>query len=211
MGRDRQRALITAESADQFRTAMAGYAWTEWIEGRASYARGSGNAPRTLFYDNAALDGATFSVLVVARTSTADRSVCGRFSEGTTAEKCWLIDLAGGSGAARAIATNTGGGNAVVTAGTGTADGAWHTYVMTFDGSQTVRLYVDGVSTGTPATLSGTPNNTTNDAHVYVSVRSSADSALFVGDIYTFAYAAGVVLGAGDVESLHRARLATLT
>ena len=61
-------------------------------------------------------------------------------------------------------------------------DGNWHYAVATYDGSSTVRLYIDGASVATKSTSGATPDNTGTQP-LRVGANSRTLNSFFVGNI----------------------------
>lgn len=186
---------------DPFDEVMNGHAWA--IRARMLTAWNMTNTSSDevrRFVDSAAWDGAEFTVVVgVKTTDTTGKNMVGRFDSGSA---CWLMDLAGTGGKARFGVQNTSAANTFVDGADVLADGDWHLLIATVNASQTATLYVDGVSSGTPATVSGTVRNAASTSSVWLGERSSALDGPFLGSFAEFAYGVGFALTSTEVADL---------
>ena len=90
--------------------------------------------------------------------SSGSAQIINRDTTGGNNSRDWQFRIQGSPAVPTIILFNTGGAIAGVVASTTVNDGKWHLVTATWDGA-TIRMYVDGKASGSPASFSGTLNS----------------------------------------------------
>jgi hypothetical protein len=137
---------------------------TTWTTGKVGGGVAMNGSDRYVdIADSSSLDPSTITVSawLNSTTNTTFASAVSKWNNTTPQNGEWILGHGSVAGTYRFL-VRIGGTNYDVESSTGFSTGAFHHVVGTYDGS-TVRLYVDGVEVGTPATITSTmPASSTN-------------------------------------------------
>lgn len=147
--------------------------------------------------------GGSFSVQAWVKGTVAGNGIFVNKSNGAFANRDWLLGSIFTSGNFYSFSVLNTGSSSFDAISTAPLDSSWHHLVGTYNSStKAIVIYVDGVASGSGATLTGTANSSAS-APIFVGVSESGAAPFFNGTIDQVGFWKGRVLSAGDVTLLY--------